>query len=71
MSIQIIPVTGLPIIKEGDDLAELTIKSLEEQGLVPKEKDVYVFSHVIASRVEGKQIDLEKIEPSQKAEKYA
>ena len=71
MSIQIIPVIGLPIINEGDDLAELTIKSLEEQGLVPMENDVYVFSHVIASRVEGKQVDLEKIEPSQRAKEYA
>ncbi|MCW4012432.1 MAG: coenzyme F420-0:L-glutamate ligase [Candidatus Bathyarchaeota archaeon] len=71
MPIQIIPITGLPIIKEGDDLAELTVKSLKEQGLLPIEKDVYVFSHVIASRVEGKQVDLEKVEPSQKAEKYA
>jgi len=68
MSIQIIPVTGLPIIKEGHDLAELTIKSLEEQGLAPREKDVYVFSHVIASRVEGKQVDLDKVKPSRKAQ---
>jgi len=71
MSIQIIPVTGLPIIKEGHDLAELTIKSLEEQGLAPREKDVYVFSHVIASRVEGKQVDLDKVKPSRKAQEYA
>ncbi len=71
MSIQIIPVTGLPIIKEGHDLAELTIKSLEEQGLTPREKDVYVFSHVIASRVEGKQVDLDKVKPSLKAQEYA
>lgn len=71
MPIQIIPVTGLPIIKKGDDLAELTINSLEKQGLTPMEKDVYVFSHVIASRVEGKQVDLEKIEPNQLAQEYA
>lgn len=71
MSIQIIPVIGLPIIKEGHDLAELTIKSLEEQGLNPKEKDVYVFSHVIASRAEGKQVDLDKVIPSLKAQEFA
>jgi coenzyme F420-0:L-glutamate ligase/coenzyme F420-1:gamma-L-glutamate ligase len=71
VSIQIIPISELPIIREGDDLAELTIKSLKEQGLEPMEKDVYVFSHVIASRIEGKQVDLESIEPSAQAIAYA
>lgn len=71
MPIQIIPISGLPIIREGDDLAELTIKSLKEQELEPMEKDVYVFSHVIASRIEGKQVCLENIEPSAQAIEYA
>lgn len=71
MSIKIIPIQGLPIIKEGDDLAELTINSLRDVNLIPQEKDVYVFSHVITSRVEGKQVDLETVEPSRRAIEYA
>jgi coenzyme F420-0:L-glutamate ligase/coenzyme F420-1:gamma-L-glutamate ligase len=69
--IQIIPITGLPIIREGDDLAELTLKSLEAMSLYPQEKDVYVYSHVIVSRSEGKQVDLEEVNPSQTAQNYA
>ena len=71
MPIQIIPITGLPVIREGDDLAELTLKSLEAMNLSPQEKDMYVFSHVIVSRSEGKQVDLEKVTPSQIAQSYA
>ena len=71
MPIQIIPIVGLPIIKPGDDLAEITIKSLRANGLKPEQKDVFVFSHVIVSRSEGKQIDLEKVNPSQTAIQYA
>ena len=71
MPIEIIPITGLPIIKIGDDLAELTVKALEASGMKPMEKDVYVFSHVIVSRSEGKQDDLDTITPSQRAIQYA
>lgn len=71
MPIQIIPILGLPILIEGNDLAELTIKSLKEKGLEPKEKDVYVFSHVVVSRVEGKQVDLTTITPSKQAVDYS
>ncbi len=61
----------MPIIKEGDDLAELTLKSLEAVNLRPEEKDIYVYSHVIVSRSEGKQVDLEDVKPSQTAISYA
>jgi coenzyme F420-0:L-glutamate ligase / coenzyme F420-1:gamma-L-glutamate ligase len=70
VSIQIIPIKGLPIIQKGDDLAELTINSLKRMGLQLFEKDVFVFSHVIVSRSEGKQVDLEKINPGQRAIDY-
>ena len=71
MAIQIIPIQGLPIIKRDDDLAEYTVQVLAEKGLEPMEKDVYVYSHVIVSRSEGKQVDLEKVRPSQRAKNYA
>jgi coenzyme F420-0:L-glutamate ligase/coenzyme F420-1:gamma-L-glutamate ligase len=71
VSIQIIPVRELPIIKKGDDLADLTIRSLKEMGYEPMEKDVFVYSHVIVSRSEGKQIDLNNVIPSNRVEEYA
>ncbi len=71
MSIQVIPIRGLPIINEGDDLAKLVIESMAEMGLSPMMGDVYIFSHVIVSRSEGKTVDLRKITPAEKAQKYA
>lgn len=71
MPIQIYPIKYLPIIKENDDLAELTIISLDRMGLKPKESDVYVYSHVVVSRVEGKYVDLEKVKPGKIAFNYA
>jgi coenzyme F420-0:L-glutamate ligase/coenzyme F420-1:gamma-L-glutamate ligase len=67
MSVLIIPLKGMPIIQPGDDLAELTLKSLEAMDLKPETKDVYVYSHVIVSRSEGKLVDLDEVEPSKVA----
>ena len=67
MPIQIIPLRGMPIIEPGDDLVALTFNSLESMGLSPEDKDVYVYSHVIVSRSEGKLVDLNDVEPSRTA----
>ena len=37
----------------------------------PEEKDIYIFSHVIVSRSEGKEVDLETVSPSKQALEYA
>lgn len=71
MPVQIIPLKGMPIIKPGDDLAELTLESLSSMDLKPEQKDVYVYSHVIVSRSEGKLVDLNEVSPSPVAYNFA
>ncbi len=71
MPIQIFPLKGMPILQPGDDLVDHTLKSLDEMGLTPESKDVYVYSHVVVSRVEGKLFDLETVKPSQAAYNFA
>jgi coenzyme F420-0:L-glutamate ligase / coenzyme F420-1:gamma-L-glutamate ligase len=64
--IQIIPVHGLPEIREGDDLASM-IAELEpiEDG------DIVVVAQKAVSKVEGQVIRIEGIEPSAKARELA
>ena len=71
MPVQIILLKDMPIIQPGDDLAELTLKSLDTMGLNPEPKDVYVYSHVIVSRSEGKLVDLDEVKPSKVALNFA
>ena len=71
MPIQIFPLRGIPIIEPGDDLVKLTLDSIESMGLRPEDKDVYVYSHVIVSRSEGKLVDLNDVEPSRAAINFA
>lgn len=60
--ISIIPVRGLPEIREGDDLAALVV-SLQE--LV--DGDVLVLAQKVVSKVEGRVISIDSIEASERA----
>jgi len=69
--IQVFEVKGLPIIKKGDDLAELICKAAEKQRTPLKDNDVIVVTHVVASRAEGSTVNLDEIVPSEFAKTVA
>jgi coenzyme F420-0:L-glutamate ligase/coenzyme F420-1:gamma-L-glutamate ligase len=64
--IQLLPVIGLPEIREGDDLAALVAELIElEPG------DVVVVAQKVVSKVEGRVIRLDELEASAKARELA
>ena len=63
-SIQVIPVEGLPIIKRGDNIAELVCNAAKNQGTPVREGDVLVVTHVAVSRAEGNIVNLDTVTPS-------
>ncbi len=69
--IEVIGITGLPIIKEGDDLALLICQAAEKQGTPVQDDDIIVVTHVIVSRAEGNVVNLETVTPSESAESVA
>jgi coenzyme F420-0:L-glutamate ligase/coenzyme F420-1:gamma-L-glutamate ligase len=69
--VEVIGVIGLPIIREGDDLASMIVDAAEAQGTPLMDGDVVVLSHVIVSRAEGRTVDLRDVEPSPIAERFA
>jgi coenzyme F420-0:L-glutamate ligase/coenzyme F420-1:gamma-L-glutamate ligase len=69
--IKIIAVENLPLIKEGDDLAELISKAADKQGTPLVENDIVVVTHVVVSKAEGNIIDLDKVIPSERAKELA
>jgi len=70
-NVQVIGVKSLPIIKKGDDLAELICKAAKKQRTPIKDGDVVVITHVVASRAEGNTVNLNEIVPSDFAETVA
>ncbi|MFP3985469.1 MAG: coenzyme F420-0:L-glutamate ligase [Candidatus Bathyarchaeia archaeon] len=69
--VQIIPVTGLPIIQKGDKIAELICHAAKKQRTPIQNGDIIVITHVIVSRVEGNTVNLETVKPSQFAQMVA
>ena len=66
MKITAFTVDGVPMIKEGDDLAEILA------GLVKLEDDdIVVFAHTIVSKAEGRRYFLGDIVPTPRAEELA
>jgi coenzyme F420-0:L-glutamate ligase / coenzyme F420-1:gamma-L-glutamate ligase len=70
-SLEVIALTGLPLIKAGDDLVELIASSLKRNGVEPRARDVLVVAQKIVSKAEGRMVDLATIEPSAKARALA
>jgi coenzyme F420-0:L-glutamate ligase/coenzyme F420-1:gamma-L-glutamate ligase len=66
-SLEVIALTGLPLIKAGDDLVEMIASSLKQNGVEPRANDVLVVAQKIVSKAEGRMVDLATIKPSARA----
>jgi coenzyme F420-0:L-glutamate ligase/coenzyme F420-1:gamma-L-glutamate ligase len=69
--IQIIPLQGLPLIREGDDIAQMLVNAAEKQETPIQDGDVVVITHVMVSKAEGNIINLDVIHPSEFAKMIA
>ena len=64
--LRILPVPGLPQVREGDDVAGLIADAAElEDG------DVVVVAHKIVSKAEGRVVSVADLEPSRLAQQIA
>jgi len=70
-AVSIISLAGFPLVKNGDDLAELIVKTAQKQGVSIEDGDVIVVAQKIVSKAEGRVFQLENVKPSEKAEKLA
>lgn len=71
MQIQLIGLTEIPLVDEGDNLQELIIKSANLQGINLDDGDILVVAETLISKAEGNFIDLESMVPSTKAMELA
>jgi coenzyme F420-0:L-glutamate ligase / coenzyme F420-1:gamma-L-glutamate ligase len=65
------PLSGLPEIRRGDDLATLILAALRRADLALQAGDVLVVAQKIVSKAEGRSVDLTTITPSSKAVELA
>jgi coenzyme F420-0:L-glutamate ligase/coenzyme F420-1:gamma-L-glutamate ligase len=70
-AISILPVTGLPEIEQGADLASMILDAAGAAGVDVADDDVVVITSKIVSKAEGASIDLDQVSPSEFATRWA
>ncbi len=69
--LRIFPVTGLPLIRPGNDLAGLIVDAAKMLGFGIRQGDVVVIGQKAVSKSEGRLVDLDQISPSKRALRIA
>jgi coenzyme F420-0:L-glutamate ligase/coenzyme F420-1:gamma-L-glutamate ligase len=64
MTISITPITGVPLVRPGDDLAALLFTGLEHSGLTLARGDIVVVCQKVVSKAEGRIARLSEITAS-------
>jgi len=70
-SIQIIGVPGMPEVSSGDDVATLIADAARSADLNLINRDVVVIAQKIVSKAEGRVVQLDSVEPSERAREWA
>ena len=60
-AVELLPLPGLPLVHEGDDLATLIADGLERAGLELRPGDVVVVAQKIVSKAEGRLVRLDAV----------
>jgi coenzyme F420-0:L-glutamate ligase / coenzyme F420-1:gamma-L-glutamate ligase len=69
--IRLIALPGIPMVREGADLAALIIKSVADCGESLRDGDVLVIAQKVVSKAEGRTRDLDAVVPSSRAIEFA
>ena len=69
--LRIFPVVNFPLIKPGDDLAQLIVDLLHHSGEALQPGDILVIAQKVVSKSEGRLVRLADVEPSEKAMELA
>jgi coenzyme F420-0:L-glutamate ligase/coenzyme F420-1:gamma-L-glutamate ligase len=71
MEIKTIGIENIPIVKEGNDIADLILTAMNNENIKVENGDIFVIAETIISKAEGNKIDLKSIKPSLKAMELA
>lgn len=71
MTLSFHPLPNIPLVKPGDNLAELVVGALHDAGLEACDGDVLIVAQKLVSKAEGRQVLLTDVQPSSEAEALA
>ena len=61
------PISGIPLIRQGDNLADIVLNSIQENNIGLEDNDILIFAQKIVSKAEGRAVNLASVTPSQRA----
>lgn len=67
MTLTLTPLIRIPLIRHGDDLADIIVRSLSETGIELQDGDILVLAQKIVSKAEGRMVNLTTVTPSLRA----
>lgn len=71
MPLTITPLSSIPLIRPGDNLAEFLLNSLNESKISLQDGDILVLAQKIISKAENRLVNLNDIQPSAAAQEVA
>ena len=70
-TVSIVGLEGIPMVKAGDDVAELIVEAAERENVAFDNGDIVVVGHKIVSKANGRTVRLKDIMPSSRAEELS
>ena len=70
-SMQLFALSGMPLVKPGDELCALIVAALKAAGLSLQSSDVLVLAQKIVSKSEDRYVELAGVDPSARAQQLA
>ena len=67
MSLIITPLKNIPLIRQGDSLADILVDSIRNSTIQLENNDILVIAQKIVSKSEGRMVNLATVTPSEKA----
>lgn len=65
------PLSGIPLIRPGDDLAEVILQALRRDSIALQDGDILILAQKIVSKAEGRLVNLATVTPSAQAQELA
>ena len=65
------PVSGIPLVQPGDDLADMVWNALRQSGIHLHDGDILVVAQKIVSKAEDRLVNLNDVEPGEQARELA
>lgn len=61
------PLQNIPLIRHGDNLADILVNALQDTNIALQDNDILVLAQKIVSKAEGRMVNLANVTPSQQA----